>query len=356
MVQEDILNFAKKYWREISIVVLLLAFVCMSVLAFGIYQISTDIQSKLDDANRVITSKIEEIQEFDQKLGIAESELRREEDLAVKYKDEIESFKKELKTKSDKIKTQDLVIKSRDETIAILNGVIGPGGGSTSTTVVGNTNVSAVCGGEVIAYQWSDKNKRFSLSDPDIAISDNEEFTYRQLIRVKGVVVSDKEGNVQIKKVSAEEVLERTDENGNAVFETIPDSNLKLVSSQFEYTNELKEKKGFRVFDPITLRPVVGFDTALTPSVGIEVANIGRWLPYVNIGLVPKIAFDVSDPLNGSLQNSRVGVGLIYHLAPPFIDTNVGIGMSLSTPFNNVGQMVLTVDATFYLTPDLFNF
>ena len=123
----------------------------------------------------------------------------------------------------------------------------------------------------------------------------------------------------------------------------------------FPETVPISEKeKQWRLLDPITLRPVAFIDTALTPGIGLEVVNLGRWVPWANVGIVPKVAFDLSDPLGGSLQNSRMGVGVVYHLVPPLVNTNFALGASISTPFNDLGTMVFTLDATFYLTQDLF--
>lgn len=349
-----------KYYGLIGLVVIAaVGLLSSTALGYSLYMTSKN----LADANRVINAKIDEIQEFDSKLGIAESDLRREKDLREKYQDEIKAFQRELQQKTDKIRTKDLQISSRDQTIAALRKKI-TGGTSTVTEVdtkkdeTGQevkfetiVDVKEVCSDKTLAYSWKDEHDRFRLRDPDISQSGDETFEYKQYIKITGLVLTDDTGNVQVKKITATEVLRGEDDAGNPVYEAVKDGDLLLVDSSFEYTN--KEENDKHILDIVTLRPFVSFDTAVTPGFGLELINLGRYIDYANFGLYGKLAFDVSDPLGGSLQRSRFGVGLAYHIVPPLVSTNFAIGASVSTPFNDIGQVVFTVDIILYLTEDL---
>lgn len=344
------------YAMIIALVVLLGS---TGVLGYLFYKSSV----KLDQANNVISARTDEIQEFNKKLGIAESNLRTEENLTKKYKKEIDALDKEfLKIKSK----YDLDLKSRDNTIAYLKGKVKGGNSSVTiekpknevnsevkefTTVIEVTR--EICNNEIVGYQWEDDKKRFKLKDPDIFEKGNEEFEYKQHFEITGYVFEDETGNIQVKKLELREVYPVENEE-EVEYKEIENSNISLVSSKFEYTNKVKDEK--HLLDIVTLRPIASFDTAVTPGLGLEVINLGRYFDYLNVGLYGKLAFDVSDPLGGSLQNSRIGVGINYHLIPPLLDTNFAIGASVSTPFNDLGQYVLTVDLILYLTDDLNTF
>ena len=135
----------------------------------------------------------------------------------------------------------------------------------------------------------------------------------------------------------------------------MPDGKVTIADSKFEYTNTPAEEEGWKWLDPITLRPVAVFDVvSLQPGAGLELVNLGRWIPYANIGIVPRVTLDATDVLGGSLQNSRLGIGAVYHFIPPLVNTNLALGVGVSTPFNDLGTWMLYVDLTFYLTDDLF--
>lgn len=352
------MNLKEKKVMYAMIAVLVVLLGATSTLGYLFYKSSV----KLEQANTVISARTDEIQEFNKKLGIAESNLRTEENLTKKYKKEIESLDEEfLKIKSK----YNLDLKSRDNTIAYLKGKVKGGKSSVviPKTPENSSEVSGVkefttvievtreiCNNEIVGYQWEDENKRFKLKDPDIFEEGNEEFEYKQHFKITGYVFEDATGNIQVKKLELEEVYPEENEKG-VEYKAIKNSNISLVSSKFEYTNKVKDEK--HLLDIVTLRPIASFDTAVTPGLGLEVINLGRYFDYLNVGFYGKLAFDVSDPLGGSLQNSRIGVGINYHLIPPLLDTNFAIGTSVSTPFNDLGAYVLTVDLILYLTDDL---
>jgi len=362
------LNHIFKNWKQYLVLLLILCNVAFASTAYLFYESYSSAKSELSELKVIDNARISEIQNFNKELGRANSRLVTQAELASKNKIEIDNFKKEIKSQTDKINEKDLKIRSSEKTIASLKGTT-YGGKSTVTIVSGGgddrssfetvVDVSEVCG-EKLAYHWSDVHNRFELFDPDIGNSNDEKFSYKQMIRIKGIVLTDSTGKVQVKKVTAEEVVEIEGGSDGRTFMKIDGGEVTLVDSEFEYSIEPEKKEPFNLLGPITLRPVVGFDLPyMTPSIGLEVLNIGRWIPYVNLGLVPKFSFDISSISNGSfesLRKSRIGLGLVYQFIPPMVDTNIGLGISLGAPLDDISSLMLSVDLIFYLTQDLFPF
>lgn len=317
-----------------------------------------------------LTAKDAEIQQLDTDLGLAKSRLLTSEELANKYKKEVDGFPDKLKNIIDEY---DLQLKSKDTAIAELrNKVKGgrtkvvikevpvptpkPDGGSTgdSTVIVEGPDGTPIDPpNQVIAYEWEEDLGRFKLKDPDIFTPNNEEFTSNQRMKVVGHVFFGKDGQLQIRKVELQEVVPNgVDEEGNPRYVLVPNSKVELIDSQFEYTNNLPVRKK-SLFDVITLRPIATFDTAITPGLGMEFVNLGRLIDYANVGLNAKLSADLTDPLGGSLQRSRMSVGVHYQFIPPLIDTNFAVGASIGVPFNDLTQPVFTIDVILFLTQDL---
>lgn len=341
-----------KVKRNLTILasLLLLTTLSLSYLCYKTY-------NKLEEANIVLKSKIDDIQDFNKKLGLANSNLRRQDDLIKKYESEMGTMEAEFLALKNKY---DLDIKSRDETIAKLKG--GTTGGTTIVVVENQKDDQASSTEETkftkISYQWQDPTQRFKLVDPNIFEKNNEIFEYIQYLKLKGYVFSDATGNIQVRKVAIQEVLPVTQKDGSIKYKEIKDSKVELVESEFEYSNESKRNKVF--LDIFSLRPLATFDLlaipggkGFLPGLGVEVFNIGNLIDYANLGIYGKLALDLDNPQNGSLQSSRLGVGVNYWLTPPIINTNFSIGLSASTPLNNFGQALVTMDLIVYLTGDL---
>lgn len=303
----------------------------------------------LSHAQNQLTSKDAQIQQLDTDLGLSKSELVEVDTLNHQYKNEIDGFPDKLKSI---IKEYKLKIQSRDQTIAALNGKIQ--GGNTTVIVekpLGSQPADPTA--QVIRYEWHSKDNRFHLLDPDIFAKDNEEFTYNQFVSMKGYVYQGKDGKLQIRKVDIQEVIPYTNEAGHTEYKPIDGPPIKIVDSNFQYTNSSSKDKS--LLDVITLRSFASFDTSLNPGIGVEWANLGRVFDYWNLGVNSKIVADVSDPLKGSLQKSRLDVGLDYQIIPPFLDTNLAVGISVGTPFDHFGStdnLVLSGNAIFYITND----
>lgn len=325
----------KEKWISIGIVVLLSMLGVMAI-AFSV------LHGKYEQAHSQLTKKDAEAQQLDTRLQIAESNLLAQKELNRLALQELSSEMKDF------MKKHDLKLQSRDETIARLVNSIR--GGSTKVIVENNTNLEDEEVESIkIAYSWEDKYKRFHLQDPDIWVQDDEQFTYQQHLRVRGYVFQGKNGKLQTRHVNIEEIYKKgLDENGKPIFARVPDSSFELIDANFSYVDPKVNKKGFR--DIFALRPYASFDTALSPGLGLEFIQLGRWLDWTNVGIGAELSADLSDPLGASLQHSRIGLSAMYHFIPPLLGTNLALGAGLSVAFMDLTVPIFTIDAMFYLS------
>ena len=317
------------------LIVLTIGLVISIIAIFGL-------NKELNNSTEIGATKDAIIQEMNTKLGLAQSTLESSKQLNENYKSEIDQFPTEIKKIVDK---NQLELRSRDETIAKLKNSVSGG----TTTVVVNTPPSATNQGS-ISYEWSDKLSRFKLTDPDIFTKDNEKFEYNQNFRVIGQILSNKDGKFQLRHMELQEVVpDGTVVDGKINYKPVDGGKLSIVDSKFEFTPPPPPAK--TLSDLFTLRILAIYDSQLDPGIGLEVINGKKLLNYANFGLNVSNAFNLTDPLHGSLQKSRIGIGIDYQLVPPLVDSNFGIGLTVSTPYNNlINQWYLTIDGIFFLT------
>jgi hypothetical protein len=319
----------------------------LGVIGLGIMAIALAVflylnNRSLQAERNQLTKKDAEVQQLDTRLQIAESNLLAQRELNRQALSELSNEVKDL------MKKYDLELQSRDETIAkLVNSVKG---GSTNVTVENTTNIDReVLESVKIGYSWADKFKRFHLQDPNIWDEGDETFKAQQHLRVRGYVLQGKDGKLQTRHVDVEEIYQKgLDENGKPIFDRVPGSSFELVDADFSYVDPKIQEKTF--LDIFALRPYASFDTAISPGLGIEFIQFGRWIDWANVGLGAELSADLSDPLGSSLQNSRVGLSAQYHFIPPFLGTNMALGAGVSVPFRDLSVPVLTIDAMFYLT------
>jgi hypothetical protein len=355
-----ILKFhVSKHWKEYGAVTLVILFASLMTACFLMFSHIRSLKHEINTAKIVLLAKESRIQEFDQALGISNSNLKKQTEINEKYNKEIQQFKKELEEKSKQLSMKDFQLKSYERTIATLQNNVTDG--KVVISVDGEekpiTEHTTPTLKNVISYTWQDLNNRFKLIDKNIESLGDEVFTYRQHFKITGMILSDPSGAIQINKVSIREVIPES--NGDkTVYKDVEGGHATLVESDFEYVLLDDKPKSFDWLAPITLRPVVGMNFPyFTPFLGIELVNLGRWVPYGNIGIVPSVAIDVSGLPTGNwqtLQNSRIGIGAVYQLVPPLVNTNIGIGATLSTPMNNLSSPMLSIDLVVYLSDDLF--
>lgn len=345
-----VLDHILKHWKPYAIASIVAISIALAGISGVLLNSLLSTQDELRRVNNVINAKVDEIQTFDSNLNIAESDLRIQKDLISKYKKELNEMDLEFKKLT---KDYNLKLKTRDSSIAYWKGRAS-GGTQTITTpkVDGETfdtvveiDVKELCGGKTLAYEWKDNDLRFHLYDPDISVSGDEVFEYKQYVSIRGYVFSDDTGQIQIKRIEVKEVTP-VERDGDTVYLPIPGQNVKLVDSKFEYINSLEHSNKWS--DVFGIRALVLMDTNLYPGIGIEVLNLGRWIDWANVGLYGKLAFNVQEDFS-NLNQSTVGAGVLYHFVPPLVNTNMAIGISANTPFNHVGRIMLSIDAIFFL-------
>jgi hypothetical protein len=329
-------------WQKVLIAVLGALVLLMGPSSvFMLYKIR-DLSDALKSAQNIIDAKEAGIQELNNKLKIADSDLLTKDALNKKYADELASLESDFK---NIVKKYNLELESRDKVIAQLKGKVN---GGTTTVAIKESADSGATGDkpstQVISYSWQDPAKRFKLTDPDIFTKDNESFEYKQKVAVTGYVYTDLTGELKIRKLTLQEVI--TDSTGKQV--PVDGSNIEVIDNKFEYIKlQPNEKSMWDIWHP---RLLVSFNSQLYPGIGVELINLGRYIDYANISLNTKIAINPTNGLSG-LKSSTVGVGLAYQLAPPLLDTNLGLGAGIATPMDNfLGRYIVTVDAIFYLT------
>lgn len=327
--------------QKILVAVLVVLVIAMGISSIYLLHKLGGLTAQLDTANNVIGAKEAGIQELNNKLGIAKSDLVSSADLNKKYADELSGLQTDFKDITKKYKLQ---LESRDKVIAQLNGKVQGGDTNVVINPAGQPLPDGTLPPQAIGYSWQDASKRFKLTDPDIFVKNNETFEYKQQVSVTGYVFTDKSGTIKIRKLTLQEVV--LDADGKYV--PIDGSNIDIVDNKFEYIKLDKDIKS--LFDIWHPRLLVSFDSQLFPGIGAELLDLGRYIDYANIGLNAKVAINTFSGLNG-IKSSTVGVGLAYHLIPPLLDTNLGLGIGLETPMDNfLGRYIVTVDAIFYLT------
>lgn len=333
---------------KIIVASVLVALLC-ATSALTIYLMYQNIQlsKDLDAKTSALLIKEEGIQDLNNKLGIAKSQLITKEELNSKYKEELALLESDFKKLTSKHK---LELESRDSLIVKLNGKVN---GGNTTVVIKKPLPSTPSVNEgpvteptttIISYEWEDSSKRFHLLDPDIFTQNDEVFEYNQKASITGYVYTDKSGKVKIRKMVLKEVI--VDKDGNKV--PVPGSNIEIVDNQFEYIKSDPDPKS--LWDLWHPKLIASFDTQLRPGIGVEFLNLENLIDYANIGLNAKIAANLSDGLNG-IPNSTIGVGVAYHIVPPALDTNFALGIGIATPMDNfLNRYILTIDAILYLT------
>jgi hypothetical protein len=334
--------------KTIALVVLALFMIFFGITTYFL-------SKELDRTRNELTARDAQIQVFDKELGLARSSLLSLEGINDRYKSEIDQFPDKLKGIID---SYDLKLLSRDKTIVSLKNKV-VGGTTIVEVITPGQEPEVISTDTVIKYQWIDDTGRFKLIDPDIFKSKNEDFSYNQYVSVTGHVLYGKDGRLQIRKVKLHEVLpDGVNPDGTPKFKDIPGGNIEIVDSSFEYAD--LNAKDRSIFDIIKPRLIASLDTELKiksphteirPGVGVEFLNLGRYIDHANVGINMKLTPNLDNIMGGSLLNTRIGLGVNYTFLPPILDTNFGLGFSISTPSNKLlNEWHATVDAIFYLT------
>ena len=298
-------------------------------LAFGVWQFRAH-HDALNEIAIIQTSNEQaklEIQQTNKELGLARSQLLTQRELGAKYEGELSELQEKIKKLTGAKRVKPI---SRDETVVVVDNTV-TGGTTTTTPVEGR-----------IAYFWESSDKRFHLTDPDIYTQNNEEFNYELQVRLRGYIMSDEDGKLQARQVTAEEVVRQPDGTLQPTGHKV-----EIAENQFEYVAPQLEKSLWDIFNP---RVQFQFDTLANPGVAVEVANLGNYIDWANVGVNAQTSVNVRNGVDG-LKESGIGVGISYSLIRPLLDTNVSVGVGILTPVNDLGgKAMLTANVGFYLT------
>lgn len=311
--------------------------VALSFLSYKLYADNVVNSGEITALNKSLELKSTEVQQFSEKLGIAESTLATQKSISEAFKKDLDSMSKDFKNLRRKYK---LDLSSRDAMIAQLQSQIT--GGNTEVVVTDNPDAT-----KKIEYSWSDTLKRFALHDPDIFVKNNEKFDYKLNMSVTGYVFRDKSGKLQTRKVEVQEVVPQFD-GKTTKYVPVPGSQVAVVQNNFVYSDpKPDERTPMDIWDPGVF---VMFDTQLQPGVGVQLLDAGNYFDYLNFGLDAQVSFDVDNNFT-ELANSSVGLGIHYKFARPIIDTNIGLGVGVLTPINGLlNQWIFSANIEFYLT------
>lgn len=290
-----------------------------------------------------LSDKERELQKANLDLGVAQSELLSQKDLAKRLKKD----KEEVDNKFDEfVKDHDLVIKSKDKTIARLRRKLL--GGTTEVGFVGTcTELKDLTGKKscAITYSWEDSLSRFKLDDPDIFTKGNEVFESNQIFKVYGEVWEQKDSSLQIRRLVLREV--HLGENGE--FVPTPNGKAEIIDSKFEYHNPPADpalETDWR--DLFRLRAIGIGSVALLPGTGMTKLGIGaEFFNWNGWGLNLHTALDFDN-----LEKLHLGVGTSYSPRPFGTDLNLAIGLSASTTVHgkdSFRELCLNLDLIFYI-------
>lgn len=279
-----------------------------------------------------LTDKERELQSANTALGIAQSKFMTQESLAKSFEQEKIQQSAEFEKYKKKYKIE---LESYQKTIATLQQQIN--NGSTVVVVKPENNTARPDGlidpkKDKITYSWKSNDNRFELNDQDIFTPNNEIFKLRQNFKIVGEVYRETAGFLKTQKLTLEEVIEDgKNADGSIKYRTV--ATAQVVDSKFNYSERAPDywvyKKGVFV-----LRGVISASFGLAIS-GTDVSPrflIGTglsFLEYKGFGLAVQLFIDVN-----VIQNTGMGLTLLYRPTVKDTKLNFGIGLSAHTPFN----------------------
>lgn len=324
------MNFDIKWIIIIPIIIIL----CLAVT--NIYQCNDS--KKSETYNRQLSGNLtlaeKDLQSAHHELGVLKSKLLSEKELSKYWEDNKDATDKEF---SGFMKKNNLKIKSLDKTIAQLNQEIK--NGLSDIEISSNCNIDKEC---IISYAWQDKDGRFILKDPDIFEKNNEIFESNQVFIIKGIIAEQKNGSLQVRKLSLQEVHQKED----GTYEPIPDAKADIIESDFKYSNPPSEKTDWKFTDLFRLRAIALGSVTAIPDGGTLRLGLGmEFFDWNGLGINTYTAFNFKDA-----KKIEQRLGLSYNPNLFNKELNLAIGVSVGTPFYKVFQEYsFNVDLIFYI-------
>lgn len=285
-----------------------------------------DSATTIETLSGQLTDERAEVQRFNGELGLANSIVASRNTLLDQYEAEIGELRMRLRGIRGAAALRPV---ARDQAVIPISG---------GTTGGEQTAVPDQSG--VMAYSWADPTGRFNLQDPDIAVSGNEKFTYSTKLRVTGYLLSDADGKVQARQVIAREqyVVDGKTELGPPI---------PLEQNIMEYVPEAQ--KSPTISDIFRPRALVIASTAGKLGVGVEIANLGHYLDYANVGVGLTLSTSGAT-VEQAVKNTDIGAVVTYWGLPPIVSTNIAVGVGVTTPAEAPGSQVgVTGNILFYL-------
>jgi F0F1-type ATP synthase membrane subunit b/b' len=288
-----------------------------------------------------LTDAEQELQEANEQLQTLRAELIREKELADLAKADLaDDYYKKVQNLRRKYNME---LDSYSRTIARLEQEI-EGMGETTVEVDSSDTTKTkidICAEDMppIKYTYTLPQgdiKRFHLTDPDICEKGDENLTINQTFSMQMVIQQQEDGFLKTQQVWLNEIDPITKE-------VIAEAELDLDACDFKYRAKPPELPveplDWRLmwFNFLNPNILVSYDTEKCPGVGLELLRIWR------LGANVRYNHDVDDS-----DDSRLSSGLVYHIGWGAVETNVGVGGSVSTPISDMGgKWIGTVEVTF---------
>lgn len=328
-------------------IMIIIAILFAAIGAFTTYTILRNkYKDMLDTYERQLDGELteaeRELQEANEQLQTLQAELVREKELADSVKADLaDAYYVKVQNLRRKYNME---LDSYSRTIARLEQEI-KGKGTTTVEVdisdTTKTKIDNICAEDMppIKYTYTlsqGDTKRFHLTDPDICEEGDENLTVNQTFSMQMVIQQQEDGFLKTQQVWLNEIDPSTKE-------VIGEAVLDLDACDFKYRAKPPELPvepldwrlmWFNVLNPNIL---VSYDTEKCPGVGLELLRIWRFGANVRYNH----DFDDSD-------DSRLSSGLVYHIGWDEVETNIGVGGSVSTPISDMGgTWIGTVEVTF---------
>lgn len=300
----------------------------------------------------VLTDKEKQLEQANNLLGLSQSQLMSQKDLAKAY--EQENIKKNSDFEAFK-KKHNIELESYQRSVANLRGRLK----NKKSTVVTkhrrkitdqkpdaqfNHIIDPVK--EKIAYNWKSGDGRFELDDPDILVANSiKTFTLNQSFRITGEIYKEKIGFLKTQRLSLEEVIyDGKNSDGTIKYKTI--GTAKIVDSHFNY-NEVSPDSLIPRRGVFGLWGVVSANFALNNGLNPRFL-LGTGVEFLNwrgLGLDLQLYLDTN-----VWQDSGFGIGIVYRPTIRNARLNIAIDVGLATQFRQPFQSYIPmVGLNFYL-------
>lgn len=300
-----------------------------------------------------LTEKEKKLEEANDALGVAQSKLMEQQDLAKAYAEEhiktsadFEKFKKEYKLELESYQRSvaqlQEQLKTKNSTVVTVDNSRLP------TDPVPDQQFRRLIDPtkDKIAYNWKSGDGRFELEDPDIFIANSvKTFTQNQNFRVTGEIYRERAGFLKTQRLVIEEVIpDGSNPDGTPKYKTI--GTAKVVDSKFNYTEKspdsLVPRKGvFGLWGVVSANFALnnGLNPRFLLGTGIEFLN------WRGLGLGLQLYLDTN-----VWQDSGFGINLAYRPTINGIQLNLAIDVGLATQFKQPFQSYIPfVGLQFYL-------